>query len=123
MKNRNEFDFPQAIQEWGWKFHHLGIPTDDIKANENYLDHLKFSVSGFNDSPYGVEWMRFNAECKMPELIQQIPHLAFVVNDLDYELKTRNFNIITEPNPPMEGIRVAMIEHNGAPIELMEFTK
>jgi len=42
---------------------------------------------------------------------------------LDYELANRNFNVIAEPNPPAEGIRAAMIEHNGAPIELIEFEK
>jgi len=59
----------------------------------------------------------------MDILIQTVPHLAFEVADLDYELATRNFKILTEPNPPSEGVRVAMIEHNGAPIELIEFEK
>jgi len=27
----------------------------------------------------------------------------------------------SKPNPPSDGIRVAMIEHNGVPIELIEF--
>jgi hypothetical protein len=31
--------------------------------------------------------------------------------------------VITEPNSPSDGTRVAMIEHNGAPIELIEFGK
>jgi hypothetical protein len=34
-----------------------------------------------------------------------------------------DFNILTPPNSHGEGIRVAMIEHNGAPIELIEFEK
>ena len=123
MKRRNEYELPQAIQEWGWKFHHVGIPTNEKKMNEDYLEKFKFSVSGFSYSPFGVEWMRFENDCKMPDLIKNIPHLAFVVDDLDFELKTRNFKILIEPNPPMEGIRVAMIEHNGAPVELMEFKK
>jgi len=123
MKNRHDYDLPQAVQEWGWKFHHMGIPTNEIKLNENYLEKFKFSVSGFSESPFGVEWMRFEDDCKMPDLIKNIPHLAFVVDDLNYELKTRNFKVLIEPNPPKEGIRVAMIEHNGAPIELMEFVK
>lgn len=42
---------------------------------------------------------------------------------LDYELAIHDLKVITEPNPPAEGIRVAMIEHNGAPIELIEFEK
>ncbi|MCA1758008.1 MAG: hypothetical protein LC649_11180 [Bacteroidales bacterium] len=45
------------------------------------------------------------------------------MDDLDHELRTRNFRVITEPNPPSEGVRVAMIEHNGAPVELIEFRK
>ena len=39
----------------------------------------------------------------------------------DFELANRNFNVIAKPNKPSNGVRVAMIEHNGAPIELMEF--
>jgi hypothetical protein len=31
--------------------------------------------------------------------------------------------VITALNSPVEGIRVAMIEHNGAPIELIEFNR
>ncbi len=123
MKYRNENELPQAVEEWGWEFHHLGVPTTEKRMNENYLEQFKFSVSGFNESPFGIEWMRFEADCEMPELIKSVPHLAFVVDDLDFELKRRNFKILIDPNSPMEGIRVAMIEHNGAPIELMEFDK
>lgn len=32
-----------------------------------------------------------------------------------------DFKILTYPNAPMDGVRVAMIEYDGAPIELMEF--
>jgi hypothetical protein len=40
---------------------------------------------------------------------------------LEYELATHYFKILTAPNNPCEGIRIAMIEHNGAPVELIEF--
>jgi hypothetical protein len=67
--------------------------------------------------------MRFEEDSPVNYLVQTIPHVAFEVADLDYELTHRNLNVITEPNPPSEGVRVAMIEHNGAPIELIEFTE
>jgi hypothetical protein len=54
-------------------------------------------------------------------LIKTVPHIAFEVDDLDLELSRHDFKIITKPNVPGDGIRVAMIEHNGAPIELIEF--
>ena len=123
MKTRQEHELPESITEWGWKYHHLGIPTTIKMPNERYIPHLKFHVSGFPSSPFGIEWMRFDDDSPFDKLIQTVPHLAFEVNDLDYELATRNLNVITESNFPSEGIKVAMIEHNGAPIELIEFEK
>jgi hypothetical protein len=120
---RLENERPEATEKWGWKYHHLGIPTKERMPNERYLPQFKFYVSGFGESPFGIEWMRFEDDSKIHKLIQTVPHLAFEVEDLDFELKTRDLKIITEPNPPMEGVRVAMIEHNGAPIELIEFKK
>ncbi|WP_319589750.1 hypothetical protein [uncultured Draconibacterium sp.] len=122
-KIRLEHELPQALVEWGWKYHHLGIPTNKKMPDEKYLPQCKFYHSGFPTSPFGVEWMRFDKDSPIHPLIQQVPHLAFEVEDLDYELNTRNLKIITPPNPPTEGIRVAMVEHNGAPIELIEFEK
>ena len=121
INQRTESDPPLATDEWGWKYHHLGIPTNIKMPNEQYLPKFGFYISGFKTSPFGVEWMRFEADSPMDKLIQTVPHLAFEVEDLDYELRTRSFKVIAEPNPPSTGIRVAMIEHNGAPIELIEF--
>ncbi|NPD44006.1 MULTISPECIES: hypothetical protein [unclassified Lentimicrobium] len=121
--NRHETEMPMAVEEWGWKYHHLGVPTKEKKPNEHYLPQFKFYVSGFSTSPFGVEWMRFDEDCEMHPLIQTIPHLAFVVDNLDKELLRPELNLLNPPNLPMEGLRVAMVEHDGAPIELMEFSE
>lgn len=120
---RQDHEPPLAISEWGWKYHHIGIPTNRIFQDEIYLDNYKVYVSGFETSPFGVEWMRFESGSPISELIQKVPHIAFEVNDLDIELSRGNFDILTYPNSPVEGTRVAMIVHNGAPIELIEFDK
>jgi hypothetical protein len=120
---RQDYELPESNVNWGWKYHHLGIPTRKKMPNERYLPQFKFYVSGFSNSPFGIEWMRFEKDSPISKLIQTVPHIAFEVEDLDYELKNRDFKMITEANPPAEGIRVAMIEHNGAPIELIEFAK
>jgi hypothetical protein len=118
---RNEKEPPLAIAEWGWRYHHTGIPTKDKIDGERYLSQYKFYVSGFDTSPFGIEWMRFEHDSPIDDLIKNIPHIAFEVDDLDAELSRHNFTIITPPGNPSEGIRVAMIKHNGAPIELIEF--
>jgi len=119
---RKDNEPPLAVSEWGWRYHHLGIPTADPTRDEKYVPQYKFFVSGFDKSPYGIEWMRFEIDSPINDLIKRVPHLAFEVDDLDFELSTRAFNVLTPPNSPSEGIRVAMIVHNGAPIELIEFT-
>ncbi len=91
--------------------------------NEKYLTQFKFYVSGFDTSPFGIEWMRFEKDSPINQLIQEIPHIAFEVNNIDQELREHNFTILTQPNSPSDRVRVAMIEHNGAPIELIEFRK
>jgi len=118
---RKDFELPEAIEKWGWQYHHTGIPTDKVMPGERYLPRFKMYISGFPTSPFGVEWMRFEKGSPVDVLIRQVPHLAFVVDDLDYELANRRLKVITPPNLPSDGIRVAMIEHNGAPVELMEF--
>jgi hypothetical protein len=118
---RREHELPLATCDWGWRYHHIGIPTNEPIQDEIYLPEFKLYVGGFSTSPYGIEWMRFEAESPVHELIQRVPHIAFEVDNLDLELRKHNFNIITKPNSPAFGTRVAMIEHNGAPIELIEF--
>ena len=120
---RSDYELAECIEQWGWKYHHLGIPTKEKMPNETYIPNFKFYVSGFSTSPFGVEWMRYEADSPIHPLIQTVPHLAFEVQNLNYELKKRNFNVITQTNIPSNGVRVAMIEHNGAPIELIEFEK
>ncbi|MCZ4695934.1 hypothetical protein DWB61_14215 [Ancylomarina euxinus] len=120
---RKEHELPKVTEDWGWKYHHLGIPTSIKMPNERYLAQFKFYISGFSESPFGIEWMRFDSDSPMHELIQSVPHLAFEVNDLDHELEKHKFELLAEPNSPMDDVRVAMIRHNGAPIELIEFKK
>jgi hypothetical protein len=116
---RKEYEPPLSINNWGWKFHHIGIPTDEQKPNEKYIESLKMYVTGFDTSPYGIEWMRFEEDSAISELIQTVPHIAFEVDNLEEALEDKE--VITKAHTISEGIRVAMIIDNGAPIELLEF--
>lgn len=122
-KLRLDHELPESIEKWGWKYHHLGIPTNRKMPNERYLPHVKFYVSGFSTSPFGIEWMRFDDDCPISDLIKSVPHIAFEVDNIDKGLQEHDFEIITKPGVPSEGVRAAMIKHNGAPIELIEFAK
>jgi len=118
--SRQDHEAPAAIAVHGWRFHHLGIPTKTPRPGERYLPGLKMYVSGFEASPYGIQWMRFDADAPHPELVMTMPHIAFEVDDLEAALEGKE--ILTPPNSPGEGITVAMIVDNGAPVELIKFS-
>ena len=50
--------------------------------------------------------MRFEPDSPVDPLVQRVPHLAFVVDDLDHELSVRGLTVLTPPNPPSEGVRL-----------------
>jgi hypothetical protein len=103
------------------RYHHLGIPTPIPREGERYLDKFKVYVSGFETSLYGIEWMRFELESPSPDLVKSVPHIAFAVDDLASEIAGKE--ILIEPNSPSDGVTVAFIVDNGAPVEFLQFDK
>jgi hypothetical protein len=102
------------------RYHHLGMPTTEAREGEIYLPQFKMHVCPYDGNPYRIEWMRFEPDCELPELVQTVPHLAFVVDDLQAALEGRE--ILIEPNSPSPGLEVALVVSDGAPVELMQFT-
>ena len=112
---------PAATAVRGWRYHHIGIPTDVKRPGEIYLERFKMYVSAFETSPCGIQWMRFEPDSPVHELVRSVPHIAFEVDDLQAAIAGKQ--ILTEPNSPSEGVMVAMILDSGAPVELLEFRR
>ncbi|MBN1804779.1 MAG: hypothetical protein JW837_05980 [Sedimentisphaerales bacterium] len=117
---RRDDEAPAVIRQ-GWRYHHVGIPTEIRREGEQYLEEYKMYVCGFKSSPYGIEWMRFEEDSPISDLVRTVPHVAFEVDNLDKEIEGKK--LIGEVGSLCEGIRVAMIIDNGAPVELIEFSK
>jgi hypothetical protein len=103
------------------KYHHIGIPTDKPIKGEVYLKDYKVYHFGYEQSEYGIEWMRYEKDCKLPEIVKTLPHIAFEVDDIYEAMKGKK--VIIEPNSPSDGNIVAFIEENGAPIEFIQIKK
>ena len=100
------------------RYHHLGIPTTQPIPGEVYLPEYKCCHYGYEESEFGIEWMRYEEGCPLPEIVTKVPHIAFQVNDVHEAIKGRH--VIIPPNSPSPGVVVAFIEENGAPIELIQ---
>ncbi len=102
-------------------YHHLGIPTTLPIPGEVYLEEYKVYHFGYESSEYGIEWMRYEKDCPLPEIVKTLPHVAFEVDDIYEAIKGKK--VIIEPNSPSEGNIVAFIEENGTPIEFIQIQK
>ena len=101
-----------------YKYHHLGIPTKKPVKGEKYLAAFKIWHCGYEESEFGIEWMRYEDDCMLPEIVRTLPHVAFEVDDIHAAIKGKK--VIIEPNSPSKGVIVAFIEENGAPIEFIQ---
>jgi hypothetical protein len=103
------------------RYHHIGIPTDRPLPEEDYIAEFKAYASGYAQSPYGIEWMRFEPGSPLPELVKAVPHVAFVVEDIRAAIEGKQ--ILIAPNSPADGVTVAFIVDNGAPVEFLQFDR
>ncbi len=100
------------------KYNHIGIPTMASFDGEIPLAHLKITVSDHKNNPFGIQWQRYWDDAPYPDLVKTVPHVAFEVDDLAAAIAGQR--VLIEPNSPSAGVLVAMIEVNGAPVELMQ---
>jgi hypothetical protein len=101
------------------RYHHLGIPTSEPREGETYLARFDTHCTDHERTPFKIQWMRYGPACPFPEIVQTVPHVAFEVDDLDAALA--GHEILIEPNSPSEGVRVAFVLCDGAPVEFLEF--
>jgi hypothetical protein len=102
------------------KFHHIGIPTQSPKEGEVFLKDFDIYCTDHEANPFGIQWMRYGENCSLPKVVQEVAHVAFEVEDIKEAIRGKK--VIIPPNSPGEGVIVAFIVENGAPVELLEFT-
>ena len=100
------------------KFHHFGVPTNAQQQNEIYIEGAGVNITDPTAHPYGVEFLRFDADSPMPDVVKTKCHAAFIVEDLKAALQGQN--VIIEPFDATETLTCAFIMDGDAVIELMQ---
>jgi len=103
-----------------YEFHHLGVPTHDVKPNERYNSQFGIYTSDSGCGLVRIQWHRFDPESCLNPVLRTLPHPAFKVSDLTAALVSHT--VLRGPYEPIEGFRVAIIEDGGMPIELIQST-
>ena len=102
-----------------YRYHHMGIPVTEERPGEHYSSTFKMYTSGGEDpGGFRVQFHRFDPGSSLHPLIQSKPHVAFQVDNLEAAIEGEV--LLLDPYEPFEGFKVAIIEDDGVPIELVE---
>lgn len=103
------------------KLNHVGIPTSTPQPGEMYAEGMKLFLTDFTKSENKIEFLRFEADSPLPEILKTHAHIAYEVPNLESAMAGKK--IILEPFQGGEGLTCAFIEEEGVAIELMCFDK
>ena len=103
------------------KINHFGVPTTVSQKDEFYVEGLKVWLTDYTKSKNRIDFLRFMPGSCMPELVQQVAHIAYEVPDMEEALK--GAHVLVEPMPGGENLTIAFIEEEGIPVEIMCFDK
>ena len=100
------------------KYTHTGVPTTQERKWDGYVDALGVHYTDPKNDPYGIEWLKFDADSPTHPLVKTLPHVAFQVDDLEAALKGKK--VLLAPMSPLPGLLLAYIDHEGAIVELSQ---
>ena len=100
--------------------HHIGIPTFIKQDKEVYNEGMRLFITDPADSINKIEFLRFEKESTMPELVQSTTHIAYTVDNIVEEVAGKN--IIFPITKLSDNMTIAFIVEDGIAIELIELS-
>ena len=100
------------------KFNHVGIVTREDKQGAVFNDGLSVWLTDYTKSANRIEFLKFVEGSCMPEIIQNVTHMAYEVPSLEEALK--GAKLLFGPAVVDEHLSIAFVEEEGIAVELME---
>jgi hypothetical protein len=73
----------EAPGDGGKTFSHIGVVTAEKKPGERFVEATRVWVTDFQDHPFHVEWLRFEADSPVRGPIREMPHVAYEVQSIE----------------------------------------
>jgi len=93
----------------------------NVKVKNTYCNLKRTSIHPYDKNPYGVEWMGYDPDAALLELVKIVPHIAFEVVELTKELKGKEIPI--QPNNPSKGATIEFEVDNCGPVDFLQIEK
>lgn len=100
-------------------FDHVGIPTDEPQADEQFVEETRVWVTNPRRHTYRVEYLRFEPDSPVAEVARTLPHVAYRVRDLEPWLQ--GAEIVIQPFVVKNWATIAYVLKHGHCIEYMQF--
>src|SRR6056297_2362646 len=97
------------------KFHHIGLPTDEPKEGEWYVEETKVWVTDPEDHPYMVEFLRYEDDSPVEGPLRELPHVCFETDD--YKSEIEDAEVILGPFRPDDQRTVVFVMQDGCVFE------
>jgi hypothetical protein len=102
-------------------FHHVGLRATEPQPNENFVTATRVWVTDPNDSPYRIEFLRYEPDSYLDERFKNTPHVAWVVDDIDPWIEGKEIAIAPFEVGDPAFVRVAFVWEEGMISEYMAF--
>jgi len=103
------------------QFDHVGIVTNQKKADEIYVPATKVWVTRFMDHPFHIEWLRYEPDSPVTGPVRDMPHVAFRVESI--RDAAQGMKCLLEPFDAGIAVVGFYQTDDGAVVEFMEYPK
>ncbi|MFI3315128.1 MAG: hypothetical protein R3Y04_05640 [Rikenellaceae bacterium] len=101
------------------KLHHFGVPTSIPREGEMYSADMRLFLTDPTTSQNKIEYLRFEPESTMPEILKTHAHIAYEIEDFEQEMAGKK--VIMEITKLSDTQSIAFVEEEGLAIELIKF--
>jgi hypothetical protein len=101
------------------EFDHIGLMTNEKKTDEVWVEDTRVWVTDPDNSPFRIEWLRFEPDTPVTGPLREQSHIAFRVPSIAEASK--GMEELLAPFDPTDLVTVAFYKSaDGAVIEFME---
>jgi hypothetical protein len=106
-----------------YQFDHVGITTTIKQPNEDWVEQSRVWVTNPRNHPEHIEFLRYEPDSTVPDVIKQNPHIAFRVEDLKPHLAEPGVEIIIPPFVVGDFLEVVFVRKYDTIFEYMHYLK
>lgn len=99
------------------KYLHTGMIVGEKLPDMIYMEPLKVWVTDASKDKYAIEFLYFEVDSPMAAAIQEQPHVAYEVEDIDAELEGKS---ILWPKMDVGGAYIAFVYDNDTVVEFYQ---